>query len=70
MVAMTLRLHPRARKRALALVAALMAVGALAATSAAAPAHAAGGSCGGVTTSDRGGGSIGIQPDAENCDMY
>jgi hypothetical protein len=67
---MILRSNPRPLRRALALVAALVAAGALVATSGTAPAHAAGGSCGTVEPIVRADGSLGLDPAADNCDLY
>jgi hypothetical protein len=67
---MILRFNPHALRRVLALVGALMAAGALVATSGTAPAHAAGGSCGTVEPIVRADGSLGLDPTADNCDLY
>ena len=61
------RLNPRPLRRGLALVAALMVAGALAATTGTAPAHACVGTVGPIV---HGGGGIGLDAIADNCDMY
>ena len=61
------RLNPRPLRRGLALVAALMVAGALAATTGTAPAHACVGTVGPIV---HGSGGIGLDPMADNCDIY